>query len=388
MLRSRFLEVPGEIREAVYHEILRSVNNKQELGNQYNKYTFDLSLFLTCRKVYDEAREVFRRDNIFVSIETPWPEAQQHVAIDGYVPLVITGEHAQRFQNQHLSVTIDSPQYAALHQNRKFVILLDDLPMFTEMWHYSDLTHPGLNAHLRLTLTLRDPYALSFEQKPIPKALQRKLLEPFGRLKGLYETRIQGEHYDSLEKSLREAMAIPYPTVEKCLEESTRLKDAGNEALKQKEYKEALRLYRESFLHLMIVCDGRRRSIWGDAYFHVQCKGGQFDQQEAQMVRLLLRIRLVANSIQAYLKLEDFEEARYWGMRSIHLMRGDLEGDEVMIGFPGAPEVGKIYYRTGIACREMGDKQEARDLLKVAAKYLPNDQIVQKDLAALAPRIM
>jgi tetratricopeptide (TPR) repeat protein len=256
------------------------------------------------------------------------------------------------------------------------------------MWHYSDLTHPGLNAHLRLTLRLRDPYELSFEQNSIPKELQRKLLEPFGRLKGLYETRIQGEHYDSLEKSLRETMAIPYPSVEKCLEESTRFKDAGNEALKKKEYHEALRLYRESFLHLMIVCDGRRRSIWGDAHFHAQCKGGLYDKQEAQMVRLILRVRLVSNCIMAYLKLEDYEEAKFWGMRSINLMRGGMEGDEVMMGFPAAPSVGKIYYRTGVACREMGDKEEALDLFKVAAKYLPSDKIVQKDLAALLPRIL
>ena len=389
MSRSLFLEVPGEIREAIYHEVLCSLNNKQDLGNHYKKYNFDLNLFRTCRQIYTEAREVFRRDNVFVSVQTPWPQAQQHVAIDGYVPIVIPDGKAQTFEDEHLKVIIESPLYEALHQpTRKFVILLDDLPLFTEMWHYSDLTHPGLNAHLRLTLSIRDPYQLSFEQRTIPKAIQRRLLEPFGMLKDLYDVRIQGEHYESIEKSLREEMAAPYPSVERCLEEATRLKNAGNEALKLKEYHESLRLYREAFLHLMIVCEGRRRSIWGDAYFQKQCVGGAFDGQDAQMVRFVLRLRLVSNSIMAYLKLEDYEEAKFWGMRSINLMRGGRDGDEVMLGFEGAPEVGKIYYRTGVACREMGDKGEARDLLKVAAKYLPNDRIVQKDLAALSPRIM
>ena len=389
MGRQRFLEIPAEIREAVYYEVLCSLNNKQDLGNQYKKYNFDLGLFRTCQQIYNEAREVFRRNNIFVSIQTPWPEAQQHVAIDGYVPIVISGDQAQRFDNEHLQVIIDSPQYEALNQpTRKFVILLDDLPLFTEMWYYSDLTHPGLNAHLRLTLRIQDPYQLSFEQRAIPKALQRRLFEPFGMLKGLFDLQIQGEHYQSIEKSLREQMAVPYPAVEKCLEDSTQLKNAGNEALKIREYREALKLYREAFRHLMIICDGRRRSIWGDAYFQVKCQGGAFDGQEAQVVRLVLRVRLVSNSVMAYLKLEDYEEARFWGMRSINMMRGSLDGDEIMMGFEGAPEVGKIYYRTGIACREMGDKAEARDLLKIAVKYLPNDRIVQKDLAALSPRIL
>jgi len=238
-----------------------------------------------------------------------------------------------------------------------------------------------------LTLKLQDPYQLSFEERPIPKSLQRKLIEPFGCVKGLDETQIQGEHYDSIEKTLREEMAVPYPTVEKCLSEATVLKDAGNKALKVKQYQEALRLYRESFLQLMIVCDGRRRSIWGDSYFQTRCRGGEFDGQSAQMVRMVLRIRLVSNTVMAYLKLEDYEEARFWGLRTINLMRSSMEGDEVILDFPAAPQMGKIYYRTGMACKAIGDNFEALDLLKVAVKYLPEDPIVQKDLDALRTRL-
>lgn len=267
-------------------------------------------------------------------------------------------------------------------------MLVDDLPLFTEMWHYSDLTHPGLNAHLRLTLNVRDPYQLDFEQRTLPKALQRRLFEPFGMLKGLYDVRIEGERYESVVKSMKEEMDIPYPTVEKCLGEATRVKNLGNDALKAQKYHEALRLYEEAFLHLFIVCDGRRRSIWGDAYFQKQCRSGEFEGQDAQMVRFILRLRLVSNTIMVHLKLEDYEEAKYWGLRSINLMRGGLEDHELVMDFEGSPEVGKIYYRTGVACRERGEKSEARDLMKVAAKYLPHDKVVQRDLAALAPRIL
>jgi tetratricopeptide (TPR) repeat protein len=388
---SRFLEIPGEIREAIYHQVLRSANNKEDLGNHYKKYNFDLSLFQTCKQIHNEAREVFRRDNIFVSVQTPWPEAQQHVAIDGYVPIVISGDKAQRFKDEYLTVDIEGGMLT--HENphqprRKFVVLLDDLPLFTEMWKYSDLSHPGLNSHLRLTLTIQDPYQLEFEQRTVPKALQRKLFEPFGMLKSLYDVRIQGEHYDSIEKSLRDEMAVPYPTVEKCLDESTRLKNEGNEALQKQQYHEALRLYREAFLPLCIVCDGRRRSIWGDAYFQTECHGGAFDGQDAQTVRFVLRVRLVSNTIMAYLKLKDYEEARFWGMRSIDLLPSGMDEAGWMTGFAGATEVGKIYYRTGVACRELGERGKARDLIALAAKYLPNDKTVQRDLAALSPRIL
>jgi len=390
MTESRFLKLPGEIREAIYHEVLCSVNNKFDAGNQYKKYAFDLNLFLTCQQVYQEARTVFRRDNIFISIETPWPEAQNHVAIDGYVPIVISGNKAMSFQHMHMKVKINAPHFSMAQlaePMRRFVILVDDLPLFTEMWYYSDLTHPGMNAHLRMTLILRDPYALAFEEKPIPKAIQRKLLEPFGMVKGLYEVDVEGDHYDSVEKTMRDLMAVPYPTVESCLEDATRLKDDGNAALRKGQYKEALRLYRESFLRLLIVCDGRRRSIWGDAYFQAQCKSGQFLGQNAQLVRLVLRIRLVSNTVMAYLKLEEYEEAIFWGMRTISLMQLNLDTDDAILAFPAASETGKIYYRTAVAYRAMGDKLKARELMRTAIKYLPNDPIVKRDYVSLAPQL-
>jgi len=375
MVESRFLKLPGEIREAIYHEVLCSVNNKFDAGNEYKRYAFDLSLFLTCHQVYLEARTVFRRDNIFVSIESPWPEAQNHAAIDGYVPIVLSNEKAMRFQHMHMEVKINVPNFTpspTAEPIPRFVVLVDDLPLFTEMWYYSDLTHPSMNAHLQVTLVLHDPYALPFENKPIPKAIQRKLLEPFGLVKGLNDVQVQGEHYDSVEKTMRDIMAVPYPKVETCLEEATRLKDEGNEALKKGQYQDALRLYREAFLQIMIVCQGRRRSIWGDAYFQVQCRGGQFNEQNAQLVRLVLRIRLVSNTVMAYLKLEDYEEAIFWGMRTINLLQLNMDGDDHhILDFPGAAETGKIYYRTAIAYKAIGDKLKARELLGLQSGICP-----------------
>ena len=108
-------------------------------------------------------------------------------------------------------------------------------------------------------------------------------------------------------------------------------------------------------------------------------------------MRIILRVRLVANIILAYLKLSKYDEAKFWGMRSINLFRGttgetEEEGDredEAMLGFPAAREMGKIYYRTGVAVREVGEREKARRLFTTAVKYLPGDEIVKRDLDEL-----
>ncbi|KAL9114799.1 MAG: hypothetical protein Q9187_007417, partial [Circinaria calcarea] len=283
-IASPFLRLPGEIREYIYYHVLCSVDNRRQQADGYKSYKYDLNLLLVNRQIYYEARTVFRRNNIFVSIETPWPEAQQHVAVEGFVPLLITGDRAEHFTHHHLAVTINTRDHQSFpRQPRRFVILLDDLVTFCEMWFYSDLTYPGLNAHLHLTLRLQDPYALSFEDHFIPKALQKRLLEPFSMVKSLFEVCVQGPHYNSLEKTMREKMAEPYLTPSQCLEDATRLKDEGNAALQKNEYQAAIRLYDQSFLAIHIIVCGRRRSIWADAYFQTQLTTGPFAGQHAQL---------------------------------------------------------------------------------------------------------
>ena len=54
-----------------------------------------------------------------------------------------------------------------------------------------------------------------------------------------------------------------------------------------------------------------------------------------------------------------------------------------MQNFPGAESLGKIYFRTGMACVELGDKTDARRLLRIATAYRPTDTIVKNALASV-----
>lgn len=230
------------------------------------------------------------------------------------------------------------------------------------------------------------------------KALQRKLLLPFGEVKYLHETVITGslKPLSSVEQEMRTVQAIPHDSPEHCLREATKFKFEGNAALKAGDYDTALKRYDDAWLAMHVVIKGRERHIHGDGFFRKELREEPYVGKNGDRERLLLRVQLVANTCQVYLKMKEWEQCHHWGMRSIMMVRQGfgVDGredispeDEAIRGFDGADMMGKIYFRTAVACKEMGDESEARKLLRVAKVYLPNDKAVQKEVVATALRI-
>lgn len=401
-VKLHFLTLPPEIRESIYSIILAPSANRALGSDEYIHYSYSaaLVLFKINRQVYIESRKVFRQLNNFVLISTPWPEARNHVHWEGHVPIIAQDEKASRFRQQVMEVKIDAPEHSLLSMDldaQRFIIHLDDLEKFCTMWFYADLSHPGLNPHLRLTLRLQDPFTPEFEEKRVPKAIQQCLLQPFGEVKDLSDVIIKGDPtpYPSLERDLRQKMAQPHTSPEVCLAEATRLKDLGNVELQEKRYAKAIDFYHQAWFAMHIVIRGRARHIHADAFFARELQE-PFVGQHGQSVRLVLRVRLVANTIWAYIKMQNWEEAKFWGMRSICMIREAMGADaradmspedEAVLGFPAANEMGKVYYRTALAFKELDDKAEARKLLRVAKIYLPHDPHVQKEIQECALRI-
>ena len=399
--KPHFLTIPPEIREYVYRLILNPDANRLFEPDEYTDYDYSeaLVLFNINHQIYVEARKVFRDLNVFVRIETPWPEAQDHVWREGHVPILMKKERAASFTDHSLSVVIDAPQSPMRDsETEHFVILLDDLEKFTKTWFYADLSHPGLNRFLRLTLQLRDPYTPDWEEKRMPKWLQRQLLLPFGMVKDLRELVLEGDPkpFASIETELRAEQAIPHNSAEYCLQEATRLKQEGNSEINAGNFHSALRLYTEAWEAMHVVVKGRKRHIHADAYFGRELTEDPFKGKNGQAERLILRVQLVANTCLAYLKLQDWEETCFWGMRSIKMLREAMgvdprheipAEDEAVLGFPAADQMGKIYYRTAVASKELGEQTQARQLLRVASVYLPRDELVKKELQGCTLRI-
>ena len=72
-------------------------------------------------------------------------------------------------------------------------------------------------------------------------------------------------------------------------------------------------------------------------------------------MRIILRIMLVARVVNAYLTLQQYEDAAFWGMRSIKIMRSTVgtEFEDFLIEVAGMLDVGLLYLRTGISLMRM-----------------------------------
>lgn len=395
--------LPAEIREAIYSIILHPANNRRSLPNEHVEYSFHdaLQLLRVNRQIYYEARKVFRQLNVFVRIETPWIEAQEHVKLEGHVAIVLKDQRAELFPHHSLRVAIGPPHlppdFDDMPEPQCFIILGDDLPAFTKTWFYSNLSNPGLNRFLKLDLQLRDPLAADGDEKHVPPQIQRSLLLPFGMVKELGELSITGdpEPNPAIVSQLRSEQAIPIPGPEEALAECAGFKAQGNEALKAGDYKGALSYYNKAWEAMHVIIRGRERHVHAEAFFSRELTSGPFEGKNGQLERLNLRIQLVANTCLAYLKLEDWVELEYWGMRTIRLLRhatganeADIApADEALLLVPNSPLIGKIYYRTAIAYKNLGDRSQARKLLLVAHIYLPQDRIVANEVASCAPAL-
>ncbi|KAF3111120.1 hypothetical protein TWF225_003838 [Orbilia oligospora] len=403
------LSIPAELRNQIYTYLLSPYNNREPLEDGSYTYEFfqSLVIFRINRQIYLESRKIFHQLNTFVKISTPWQQAKYHVALDGQVDILDDTFRAEKFRLHTLSVQINAvyPSPEAMEDPQamfSFIILLEtgDLDRFCRSWFYSSVTMPYLNSHLILNIGLQDPY-ISSSPFPIPgephvsKQKQSQLLQPFGQIKDLREFHINGNItvYPSVRKALKTEMETPLDSPETCLERGTELKDLGNEALMAGKYTEAIKLYNKAFHAIHIVINARTRRVYGDPFFDKIIRTpGPFKDQHAGQARILLRVRLVANTILAYLKLQDYDMALLTGMRTIRLMRASIGLDEdngaldaameALSGFIASGEMGKIYFRTAMAYKALNRRMEAYKLLAVASVYLPNDKTIKQELEA------
>lgn len=335
-------------------------------------FSFHPAILRTCRLIYEEASSYIRTANTFIRISTPWAQSASRIAGHGRVPLAAVGHVAQDYHDAALEVTVTMPGEGAWEANCCMLLALEDLETFTQFWYFSSLSFHMLNPQLGLKLEVREITRTKLR-------LQERLLMPFTAVKNLAEFKVDGPADESIVARLKKGIGEPFPTPENCLERCTSLKDEGNALLKNGRFRDALQKYNDAHAAIFVIVDEKRRDIWGEEYFQQRLSGGLYDGQVGIMVAMTLRVKLVANTMLALLKLEDWAMARYWGERSIRLVQSYMESslDEAQPDIPGGTEIGKILYRTAFACKNLDDADSARENFRIAERWLPNSEAVR-----------
>jgi hypothetical protein len=281
-----------------------------------------------------------------------------HISSEGLVPIICSDYRADNFNDHHLLIQITAPFHQAVPEY-SVVLLLEDIHLFTQTWYYSALSYPMLNDRLSTTFILRDPDMDDVDEgdeKDIPLALQRKLLLPFGQVKGLYSMEVEGFN-KTVERELRAAMAIPPPSLQQSVESATKLLHEGDAHLARglEGVDEALESYRQAFYAIHILIKERTRRVLADTFFHTTITSGVYAGQTGMTVRVILRLKLVARTISAHLTQQNWGEAAFWGMRSVRIMSEAMatEFEDFLADLVGGDDVGLVYVRTGIALYKM-----------------------------------
>ncbi|KAJ4333494.1 NADH dehydrogenase [ubiquinone] 1 alpha subcomplex assembly factor 3 [Ascochyta clinopodiicola] len=372
----RFLDLPLELRECVYSlyfnpaDRLRKSPALEGQGFCGGMYDFEVAIFGVSRSVGREARKVWRRVVRTVKVGTPWPGAVNHISSEGLVPIVCTDRRADFFNDHHALVQITAPFHQAVPEHT-VVLLIDDLHLFAQTWYYSALSYPMLNDRLSTAFELRDPDMDDVDEgdeKAIPLALQRKILLPFGQVKGLYSMDISGFN-KTVARELRAAMAIPPPTLQQSCESATQHLHAGDAFLAQgaSGADAALEAYTQAFHAIHILIKGRTRRVLADTFFHAHLTSGPYAGQTGMTVRVILRLRLVARTIAAHLAKRSYASAAFWGMRSVRIMSEamDAEFEDFLADLVGGDDVALVYVRAGVALHLMrSDPDTWRDELR------------------------
>jgi len=412
-----FLRLPLELRQQVYG-LYFDANDRLDpdaLGGGGGMYNFEFKILRVSKQIYQEARAVWRRDNVFVKLETPWPTAGEdlyhsmwykldlnqtvhHISHEGLVPIVAAGRRADKFTQYTGRVLINAPQHDVTVAEYTIILLLDDLPKFTNIWYYSALGHPNLNPLLYLTFSLHDP-DFPTDSKPFPLNLQNKLLLPFETVRCLAGTAFVG--YDSsVVAKLRHLMEAPYPTVQESCEQAASLTDAGDVLLASPQtVQQAIDAYTSAFDAIHIKIQGRKRRVLADGFFDDMILEGRFANMPGDYVRVVLRLRLVAGMVLAYLRLGRPHDAAFWGMRTIRLVREriDFDREDWDLHFEGAIDMWHIHARTGTAfaimesvegCGQELDLYEQDDVNSSTLWHLATKRMMGKEREAAREKMV
>jgi hypothetical protein len=394
----RFSDLPGEIRNKIYAILLCSFEHQETDATATGLHKLDLNITMlrhnispqilrTSRTVYNEARYVMQRTNLFVVVTFASNFGDLAGLMMGkHLPILPVSWNFKGFVMAHDVVTPDSTGKDLV----RFAFLYRDLPCFCSALSDMKWLAKGHDENISHSVTLVNPCEDTTEPNSLinsgtfyTRALQEKLIAPYRTiLRGYTKFDIGGIIPKDLRVSAISEITRPQPVdPEKFLRELEETKRQGNEYFRKGDGDRADDSWQAALTKLQWVMEGstgQQLRDAGGAKFINGLAALTFDIKSNCGQRFLKEMR--ANQTNPRLVHELGAKCIEVTKRAIvaRFFYPDVNCD----WNPTMKQCAKLFYRQAVALRLMGSREylvTAEEQIDRAISVMPPDDELQRE---------
>lgn len=400
----RFLELPLEVRNAIYNVILCSppppklwpLEQQDLVGvpdeNSHLCHLFETQILRVNHQIYSEAKDVMLRGNQFIRIRGRGTHGvgayAQMIIRSRQIPILATTPSFQdSFNGIVMTYIIDwakdkippdvaNPVGALQIDDVEFVILRRDLDVFCEtLALLALLTYEGFDEESLHIVEIHNPFHGTLSPDFMSETNQERLLQPFcDHLQGFKHMFICGHVSPQVSEAVPKRLANEQLTSpEEALVGVQNAKDKGNTFFRRREFYKAAAAYWKASIEVRTI---KRRSSWS----HMRTQGG------VSFVHALAGLyhQISLNAAQNILTClrENFDPIpTKEGCHAIFHIQEAMNTPR-MFDLEWAPtlaQMAKANYRMACVQRAMGDAQGAKVWIDEARLQAPSDEIIRRE---------
>ncbi|KKY30145.1 hypothetical protein UCDDA912_g09939 [Diaporthe ampelina] len=396
----RFLDLPIEVRNAIYHVILcdppparlRRVEQADLLwlpeGMAMITHPSEVQILQASRQVHAEARDVLLRGNQFIRIRARGVgQVIKGFLLARQIPIVrTTALSRDRFKGyvmtHSIELTCDRPEDfpGPKHDTDvDLVILRRDLDLFCEALAVrGTLMVKGFGNLTKHNLTIHDPFDSTLSPGFMGEKNQHRLLQPYSRhLRGFSHFTVDGSVSASLAGSVKEAVAeenLPEP--EEVVANFKRNKDLGNRYFRQKEFHKAAEAYTTGYIKVALI---RNSNLWPQ----VAAKGGQSFLHSISETYYQVCLNCAQNILVFLRETSEADQTKiryYCGKADYHVKSAMAAGDNFTTDWrPNLQQMAKLSFRAASIERVLGSMDAAKSLIDIARQQAPSDPVIRRE---------
>ncbi|POS75911.1 hypothetical protein DHEL01_v205697 [Diaporthe helianthi] len=398
----RFLDLPIEVRNAIYDMILcdpppaklRRVEQADLLwlpeGMAYITHPRELQILQTNRQVHAEARDVMLRGNQFIRIRARGVgQVIKGFMLALQIPIVRTSarfrESFKGFVMTH-SIDLASDQLEPAEflgsehdADVDLVILQRDHGLFCKaLATRGVLMVRGFGNLTRHKLTIHNPFESTLSPGFLGEKNQERLLQPYrDHLRGFLDFSVDGSVSSSVAESVKQAVAkedVPDP--DSVLAEFKRDKDLGNRYFRQKEFHRAAEAYTTGYIKVALVRNG---NLWSQ----VAAKGGHDFLRGVSETYYQVFLNCAQNILVFLRETSESDKTKiiyYCGKADYHVKSATAAGENFTSDWrPNLQQMAKLSFRAASIERVLGNMDAAKSLIDIARQQAPSDPVIRRE---------